>query len=138
MDIVTKKKVDYNRDYNLVHKCIYHVIFTPKFRRPILTNGLDKRLKQLVEKKQSDYDYEIIEMEVMPDHVHLLVKMDPKHAPQKTVSRIKGYTAHILRQEYPFLKSRLPSLWTRSSFIATVGSVSLEVVKRYIEEQKDR
>jgi putative transposase len=72
----------------------------------------------------------------MPDHVHLLLACDPRKAVADVVGRIKGYTAHTLRDEFPWLKSRIPSLWTRSKFISTVGSVTLEVVKHYIENQK--
>jgi len=129
---------DYKRDYNLVHRCLYHVVFTPKYRRKVLVDGVDTRFKELVFEKQKEYGYEVIEMEVMPDHVHLLLSINPKKAPAKVVSRIKGYTSRVLRQEFPWLQSRLPCLWTRSAFIATVGSVSLEVVKKYIEEQKFR
>ena len=74
-------------------------------------------------------------MEVMPDYVHLLLDIDPTIG-VNVVARIKGKTAHFLNREFPELTRKLPTLWTRSKFIATVGSVSLEVVKKYIEEQK--
>ena len=77
-------------------------------------------------------------MEVMPDHVHLLLDADPTIGINTTVSRIKGKTSHILKREFPELKRKLPTLWTRSKFIATVGSVSLDVVKQYIEDQKGK
>jgi putative transposase len=80
----------------------------------------------------------VLEIEVMPDHVHLLLDTCPADNINLIVSRIKGYTAHILRKEFPSLVSRIPSLWTRSRFISTVGSVSLEVVKQYIEGQKGK
>jgi len=128
----------YKSTYSLVYSCQYHIIFCPKYRRKVLMNGIDKRLKELILEKQKDYGYEVIEMEVMPDHVHLLLDINPQCSPVKVVSKIKGYTANILRKEFPSLKSRLPCLWTRSKFIATVGSVSLEVVKKYIEEQKGK
>ena len=75
-------------------------------------------------------------MEVMPDHVHHLLDVDPRIGINAVVRKIKGYTAHILRKEYFWMKSRQPSLWTRLRFIVSVGAVSLEVVKQYIEEQK--
>jgi putative transposase len=75
-------------------------------------------------------------MEVMPDHVHLLLDIDPKRGVVTTVNMIKGYTSHQLRKEYPSLKSRLPTLWTNSKFISSVGSVTLDVAKKYIEGQK--
>jgi putative transposase len=76
-------------------------------------------------------------MEVMPDHVHLLLDVNPHIGIAKIVGQIKGYTAHMLRTEFPWLKKRLPSLWTRSKFVSSVGSVTLEVVQRYIASQKD-
>ncbi|MBQ3455891.1 MAG: IS200/IS605 family transposase [Synergistaceae bacterium] len=75
-------------------------------------------------------------MEVMPEHVYLLLDIDPTIGVNVVVSRIKGKTAHILNKEFSELTRKLPTLWTRSKFIATVGSVSLEVVKKYIEDQK--
>ena len=85
---------------------------------------------------QEEQNFYVIEMEVMPDHVHLLLDIDPTIGVNIVVSRIKGKTAHILNREFPELQRKLPTLWTRSKFIATVGSVSLDVVKKYIEDQK--
>lgn len=137
MDIANPHK-QYHHSKTTVWSCQYHVIFCPKYRRAILVNGVDELLKQLILNKQEDYGYKVIEMEIMPDHVHLLLDLDPtREAPTVTIHKIKGYTAHELRKTYPSLKTRLPCLWTRSSFISTVGSVSLEVVKKYIENQKN-
>ena len=72
----------------------------------------------------------------MPDHVHLLIQCDPQFGIHRVIKQLKGYTSHVLRQEFPILKRRLPSLWTNSYFVATVGAVHLDVVKRYIEDQK--
>ncbi len=72
----------------------------------------------------------------MPDHVHLILDVNPKVGIFTVVNHIKGYTSHELRKEFPSLKSRLPTLWTQSKFISSVGAVTLEVVKKYIEEQK--
>jgi putative transposase len=77
-------------------------------------------------------------MEVMPDHVHLILDVNPVIGINKIVGRIKGWTSNRIRTEYPFMKSRLPSLWTRSRFISTVGAVTLEVVKQYITDQKGK
>jgi putative transposase len=72
----------------------------------------------------------------MPDHVHLLVEVDPQFGIHRLVKRIKGRTSRILRGEFPHLRHRLPTLWTNSYFVATVGGAPLEVVKRYIEFQR--
>lgn len=74
----------------------------------------------------------------MPDRVHLLLDVNPQVGIVKIVGQIKGYTAHTIRKEFPWMKSRLPSLWTRSKFISTCGAVSLETVKQYIQEQKGK
>lgn len=130
----TKK---YHSDHSIVYSCQYHVIFCPKYRRSVLVDGIDVRLKELILEKQSEYGYEVLEMEVMPDHAHLILDCDPRVGIDAIVGKIKGYTSHTLRLEFPKLKSRLPNLWTRSKFISTVGSVTLEVVKQYIENQKN-
>mgnify|MGYP003410894870 FL=1 len=119
-----------------VSKCIYHIVFCPKYRRKVLTLGIQKRFKQLVKSRQSDWLFKIIEMEVAEDHVHILLQCDPEIGVNNLVAKIKGYTAHCLKQEFPHLTTQLPNLWTRSRFIVSVGSNSLETVKKYIEEQK--
>jgi len=126
----------YKSSNHLVYSCQYHVIFCPKYRRKVLTDGIDERLKELITEKQEEYGYEVLDMEVMPDHVHLLLDVDPKIGIYSVVTKIKGYTSKKLREEFPALKKRIPTLWTHSKFISSVGSVTLDVVKRYIEEQK--
>jgi putative transposase len=121
---------------HLVYSCQYHIIFCPKYRRPVLTDGVDVRLKELILEKQEEYNYEILDMEVMPDHVHIIIDVNPKMGIFSVISKIKGYTSRVLRQEFPTIKKRIPTLWTHSMFISSVGSVTLEVVKKYIEEQK--
>ena len=126
----------YNTDHSIVYSCQYHVIFCPKYRRKVLTDAVATRMKELVLDKQADYGYTVIEMEVMPDHVHLLLDVDPRAGINVVVGKIKGFTSHELRNEFPWLKKRLPTLWTRSKFISTVGAVTLDVVQQYIESQK--
>ena len=104
----------------------------------MLVDGVDERLKELIVAKQADYGYEVIEMEIMPEHIHLLLDINPQVGVLSVVSKIKGYTANTLRKEFPWLKKRVPCLWTRSKFVSTVGAVSLDVVKKYIEEQKGK
>lgn len=126
----------YKSSNHLVYSCQYHVIFCPKYRRKVLTDGIDERLKELIIEKQEEYGYEVLDIEVMPDHVHLLLDVDPKIGIYSVITKIKGYTSKQLREEFPALKKRIPTLWTHSKFISSVGSVTLDVVKRYIEEQK--
>ena len=130
------KNNDYRTTETTVYCCRYHIIFCPKYRRKVLINGIDERFKEIVFSMQEDNNFIVMEMEVMPDHVHLLLDIDPTIGVNKVVKRIKGKTSNILNKEFPELKRKLPTLWTRSKFIATVGSVSLDAVKKYIKEQK--
>jgi putative transposase len=125
-----------HRARTLIFSCKYHVVFCPKYRRKLLVPPIDRRIKEMILEKQDQYHYTVVEMEVMPDHVHLLLDVDPRIGIDRVVRKIKGYAAYTIRQEYPWTRTRLPSLWTRSRFIASVGSVSLQTVKQYIEEQK--
>jgi len=125
-------------NHNIVFDCKYHVVFCPKYRKEILKEPVDFRLKELFLEKAVELRAEIVEMEIMPDHVHLLIKCDPQFGIHRVVKHLKGYTSRVLRMEFRHLKSRLPSLWTNSYFVATVGTVQLDVIKKYIESQKER
>lgn len=129
--------MEYKSNHNVVYSCKYHVVWCPKYRRKVLVNGVDVRLKELIEEICDEYRTDIIEMEIMPDHIHLLMEVDPQFGIHKAVKLIKGRTSRILRQEYGWLRSRLPSLWTNSYFVSTVGGAPLSVIKQYIENQKN-
>lgn len=129
---------EYKTSSHLTYSCQYHVIFCPKYRRRVLVEPIDARLKELFLQIAEQYQFSIMEMEVMPDHVHLLIDCNPRFGIVEAVTKLKGITSKTLREEFPTLKSKLPSLWTRSSFISSVGSVSLEVVKQYINDQKGK
>lgn len=137
MEILNTNKI-YKKDFHLVYSCQYHVIFCTKYRRKVLKDGIDLRFKELVSENQVKFKYNVVEMEVMEDHVHLLLDIHPKIGIYEVTNRIKGLTSRILREEFSILRKRIPSLWTRSKFISSVGSVSLEVVKKYIEDQKNK
>ncbi len=129
-------KIKYKSNRNVVYSCKYHVIWCPKYRRPVLSNGVDERLKEIIKEVCIELDSEMIEMEVMPDHVHLLVEVDPQLGIHKLVKRIKGRSSRFLRSEFPQIRSRLPTLWTNSYFVSTVGGAPMEIVKQYVENQK--
>ena len=125
----------YKSNRNVVYSCKYHVVWCPKYRRPVLVNGVDGRLKDIIRETCAEIHAELIEMEVMPDHVHLLVEVDPQYGIHRAVRLIKGRSSRLLRDEYPWLKSRLPTLWTNSYFVSTVGGAPLKTVRQYIENQ---
>jgi putative transposase len=123
---------------NVAYNCHYHVVFCPKYRRKVLVSPLDERLKTIIMETIEKWEQDLIELEVMPDHVHLLVGCDPQFGIHRLVKYIKGTSSRYLRQEFPHLKRKLPSLWTNSYFVATVGGVTLDTLKRYVEGQKGR
>ena len=132
---ISNKKRDYRTTHKTIYSCQYHVIWCTKYRRKVLDTQIQGRLKQLIREKQDDYGYEIREVETQPEHVHLLIEIPPTDAVDKIVGKIKSYTSKVLREEYPSLKSRLPSLWTRSKFVSSCGGVTLQIIKDYIESQ---
>jgi REP-associated tyrosine transposase len=125
-------------NHNIVSICRYHVVFCPKYRRKVLTPPIDERLKTILAEQIERWRQELIELKVVPDHVHLLVGCDPQFGIHRLVKLLKGHSSHALRAEFPALKRRLPSLWTNNYFVATVGEVTLTTLNRYVESQKGR
>jgi putative transposase len=138
--------VPFRSNRNVVYSCKYHVVWCPNKRRPVLVDGVDVRLKEILHQAAEELGAVIIELEIMPDHVHLLCETDPQFGIHRLVKRLEGRSSRLLRQEFPGLKSRLPTLWTNSypstslrpGFVATVGGAPLAVIKQYIEQQKGR
>lgn len=128
--------MSYKCNNNITYSCKYHVIWCSKYRRKVLVDEVGQRLKELIVGVASELRVDIIEMEIMPDHVHLLLEVDPQFGIHRAVKNIKGKTSRILRAEFISLRTRLPSLWTNSYFVVTVGGAPLEVIKQYIESQK--
>jgi putative transposase len=126
----------YKSNHNITYCCKYHVVWCPKYRRKVLIDGVDVRLKEIILEVAKEFNSEVVEMEVMSDHVHLLIEVDPQFGIAKVVRYMKGRSSRYLRQEFPWLKSRLPTLWTNSYFVSTVGGAPICVIKQYIENQK--
>lgn len=127
----------YTSNSHCVFNLGYHIVFCPKYRRKVLVDGVEGRLKELLQEKANELGITIEKMEIMPDHVHLFVKSKPTYAIHFVVNQLKGYSSAKLRKENPKLRSRLPTLWTRSYFVEAVGHISEETVKKYIDNQKN-
>jgi putative transposase len=121
---------------NVVYRCTFHVVWCPKYRRPVIGGRVDVRLKEIIREVCAERDAPIENLETMPDHVHLLVSCDPQFGIHRLVKQVKGRSSRLLRAEFPHLRSRLPTLWTNSYFVATVGGATLEVVRQYVENQR--
>lgn len=128
--------VKYKSNSNIVYSCKYHVVWCPKYRRKVLVGEVEARLKEIVKEVCAELDCELIEVECDRDHIHLLVEVDPQFGIHKLVKRIKGRSSRLLRQEFQHLRTKLPTLWTNSYFVSTVGGAPLEIVKQYVQNQK--
>lgn len=126
----------YKSTNTTVYSAKYHIVWCPKYRRALLSGRLASRLRELIVDVVEDCGGEVLELEVMPDHVHHLAEVPPQIALSRLMQSLKGQTSRVLRSEYPQL---LPtrSLWTPSWLLSTVGGAPLDVVKRDVENQKD-
>lgn len=114
----------------------YHFVWCPKYRRKVLVEAIAKRLDELIRLKCQELKCEVLALSIQSDHVHLFVKASPQLAPNQIIGAIKGNTSRLMRQEFPQLRTKLPTLWTRSYFVSTHGHISDDVIQKYIEEQK--
>ena len=126
----------YKSNRNVFSTCHYHVVWCPKYRRKVLIGPIETRLKEIIGQVCQQCQAEVEELEIMPDHVHLLVSVDPQFGIHRLMKLIKGRSSRLLRQEFAVLKRKLPSLWTNSSFVGTTGDAPLSLIKQSIEQQK--
>ena len=125
-----KYLTQYKSNNNIVYSCKYHVIWCTKYRRDLLKNDVEIELKSIIQEVANELNVEIIELEVMPDHVHLLIDVDPQFGVHKFIKTSKGRSSKILRQKHKELRTRVPTLWTNSYFCTTVGGATLDIVKQ--------
>jgi putative transposase len=127
--------VDARSNNNVVYACRYHVVWCPKYRRPVLVGDIAERLTALIGEDLATLDGQLVEVSVQPDHVHMLVGVDPQFGIHRLVKQVKGRSSRVLRQEFPSLRSRMNTLWTNSYYVATTGGAPLATIQRYIEQQ---
>ncbi len=127
---------EYRRSAGAVYALTYHLVWCPKYRRKVLVGTVESDLRVLLQQKADQLRVTIEALEIMPDHVHLFISAPPTEAPHRLANQFKGFTSRMLRQKYPELRSRLPSMWSRSYYIGTIGHVSEKTVQAYIEAQK--
>jgi len=126
----------YKSNRNIYYSCKYHVVWCPKYRRKVLVEAVAECLATIIREVCQEHQAEVVRLEIMPDHVHLLVEVDPQFGLHRLVKLIKGRSSRLLRQAFPSLKTRMPTLWTNSYFVRTVGGAPLSVIQQSIENQK--
>ena len=122
---------------NVEYCCKYQVVWCCKYRRKVLVGEVEQRLKELIYQAAADINVEIIEIQIMPDHVVLLVEVNPQFGIHRAVKAIKAQTSRLLRSEFSSLRSRLPTLWTNSYFVSTMPGAPVSAIKKYVDRQKD-
>ena len=133
---IKNRDKEYYTEQHLTYSCQYHVVFCTKYRRKVIDDDIKGRLVEVLESTSKEYEFQILDMEISPDCVHLILDCNPRFGIMNCVTKLKGNSSRILRDEFPQLKSRIPTLWTRNAFISTVGDLSLENINQYIEDQK--
>ena len=116
----------YKSNNNIVYSCKYHVVWCPKYKRKVLVNEVETRLKELVKQICEENHIDLLEMELIPGHIHLMLNAELKFGIHKAAKIIKGKISRILRQEFPHLKTKLPTLWINSYFVSTAGGAPLD------------
>lgn len=114
------------------------MIFCPKYRRKVLIDGVETRLKEILNEEAGNLGVKIKVIEIMPDHMHIFIECDSRIVLHKVIKQLKGVSSRKLRTEYPWLKSRIPSLWMRSHFSCTIGHINEDAIIQHIEDQKHR
>jgi putative transposase len=126
--------MNYMHEQHTVHIIVYHLMWCPKQRHKVLVGKVAERLEQILHEVVQENDWEVIELAIQPDHIHLFLRATPYTLPTDRARLIKGRSSHMLREEFPHLM-RMPSLWTRSTFYSTAGNVSAQSIQQYIERQ---
>lgn len=126
------------RTSSAVYNINYHIVFCPKYRKPVLTGKIEEFLKECLHTIAATKDWEILEMEVMPDHIHIFISTKPEFSPVMIVKVLKGVTSLRLFKKYPELKEELwkGHLWSPSYYVGTAGDISADTIRKYIENQK--
>lgn len=130
--------MEYQRDEHRVHLIVYHLIWCPRRRKPVLTGRIAQDCERIILDKCTEHVWNILELAIQPDHIHLFVRVWPTDSAADVVKECKGVTSRYLRKQYPNPLMRMPSLWTRSYFASTAGNVSSETIQKYIEQQGKR
>ena len=113
---------------------MYHIVWTPKYRRGLLINNIKVRLEKIIKEVCLEHGCQIKALEILPDHIHVFLTYSPAYPPNKIVKIMKGRSSNILRKEFPELL-KMETLWTRSYFICTVGNASAATIQKYINDQ---
>lgn len=127
--------ITYQVKDRVTHFCQYHVVWCPQYRRPILIDGVETRLAEIIQQVCQTWQAEIRLLEVRTDQVQLIVEVDPQYGIHRLMRQIKSTSSRLLRSQFPWLRSRVSTLWTNAYFVSTLGAVPPEVIAQYLDQQ---
>ena len=126
-------------DANVAFQCVFHVVWCPQYRAPVIEGAVEERLKEIIVDVAEEKGASLHQVHTMPDHVYVVFEVGPQFGVHRLVKAMKARSAALLREEYPSLRSRLPSMWTNSYMVATAGNgASPSLVDDYVAQQKGR
>ena len=130
--------MELQRDAHHVYRIMYHFVWIPKYRNKVFKSPYRETLKAIIKKAAYDYDMEVVEVEVVTDHIHMMIGARPSKSPSKIMQVIKSLSAREFFKIYPEIKKKYfwgGKLWTSSFFVETIGNRNEEEVRRYVQNQ---
>jgi len=122
----------------VVHSSLYHIVWCPKYRKPVLTDAVAQDLERIIRELAEEKGVDIMQLMMRPDSIEVLADIPPRYGVGEFVKNAKGRSSRFLRSNYDHLRRLLPTLWTHSYFVATITTVDASAVSRYIENQPRR
>jgi len=130
--------MDLDRNSHHVFRIMYHFIWIPKYRHKVFVEPYREILKQIINKIGYDYNLNIVELEIPTDHIHMVIKSEPKLSPSRIMQTIKSISAREFFKQYPQIKQKYfwgGHLWTESFFVETIGNANEETIRKYVQNQ---
>jgi putative transposase len=133
-------KTNYNKGYRSVYKLTAHVVFVTKYRKKAINQQILNRLEEIFSQTLEKWDCHLVQFNGEEDHVHLLIDYKPDVQISKLIANLKTVSSRLIRKEFSYLSQKYfynkPYFWTGAYFIASCGGVTLEQLKKYVENQK--
>lgn len=130
--------MELQRNAHHVFRIMYHFVWIPKYRHKVFSEPYRSRLKEIIHKIGYDYNIEIVELEIPTDHIHMVVRSEPKVCPSQIMQIIKSISAREFFRLYPDIKRKYfwgGKLWTQSYFVETIGNATEEIIREYVRDQ---
>jgi len=131
---------NYNKGFRSVYKLTAHIVFVTKYRKKAISPEILNRLKEIFNDTLNKWECNLIEFNGESDHIHLLIDYKPDIALSKLIANLKTVSSRLIRRDFPFLASQYfynkPYFWTGAYFVASCGGVTVNQLKKYVENQK--